>query len=175
MKKIGLIVKETFQNRINDGLKNSDSVMVVKYSGLSSPDLTVLRRNLKSSRADLFVVKNSVARRALKGSSVEPLVEFIEGPCAVIFIKEEPVAVSKVLFNFIKEHEQLKFAGGCLKDKILGITDIETMAKLPAKEVLRAQAVIALNAPIQKLVMALKYTISKLVICLDQIKSKKGS
>jgi len=175
MKKIGLIVKETSRNRINDGLKGSDSVMVVGYSGLSSPDLTTLRKNLKGSRADLFVVKNSVARRALKGSDVEPLIKSIEGPCAVIFIKEEPVAASKVLFNFAKEHEQLKFAGGCLKDKILGIADIESMAKLPAKEVHRAQAVIALNAPIQKLVMSLKYTLSKLVICLDQVKTKKGN
>ena len=174
MKKIGLIVKETSKNRIKDALKGSDSVMVVKYSGLSSPDLAVLRNTLKISRAAVMVVKNSVPRLSLEGSNVEPLVKSIEGPCAIIFVKDEPVAASKVLFNFARDHGQLKFEGGFLKDKALDKKDIEILAKLPPKEVLRAHVAMALNAPIQKLVLVINHTLSKLVNCLDQIKKKKG-
>ncbi|MDO8662811.1 MAG: 50S ribosomal protein L10 [Candidatus Omnitrophota bacterium] len=172
MKKIGLIFKEASENRIKSTLKDSDAVFIVKYSGVSSPDLCSLRLTLRSSRASLFVVKNSVARRALKDSSLEPLLKNIDGPCGLVFIKDEPVAASQVLCNFTKEHEQLKLEGGTLKDKIIEKKDIEYMSKLPSKEVLRAQVVGALNSPISGLVITLNQVLAKFVICLDQIKQK---
>ena len=175
MKKIGLIFKEASEGRIRNTLKESDAVFIIKYSGVSSPDLCSLRQTLRSSRASLFVVKNSVARRALKDSSLEPLIKNIDGPCGLVFIKDEPVGVSQVLCNFTKEHEQLKLAGGFLKDKIIEKTDIEYMSKLPSKEVLRAQVVGALNSPISGLVITLNQVLAKFVYCLDQIKQKKTS
>jgi large subunit ribosomal protein L10 len=175
MKKISLIFKETSENRIKNTLKDSDGVFVIKYSGVSSPDLCSLRQTLRASRASLFVVKNSVARRALKNSGLETLVKNIDGPCGLIFVKDEPVAVSQVLCNFTKEHEKLKLEGGSLNDKIIEGKDIELMSKLPSKDVLRAQVVGALNAPISGLVMTLNQVLVKFVICLDQIKQKKTS
>ena len=173
MKKIGLVFKEASENRIKDTLKSSDAVFIIKYSGVSSPDLCSLRQTLKSSRASLFVVKNSVARRALKDSALMPLIKNIDGPCGLVFIKDEPVEVSKVLCNFTKEHEQLKLEGGFLKDKIVEKKDIEHMSKLPSKEVLRAQVVGALNSPISGLVITLNQVLAKFVYCLDQIKQNK--
>ncbi|MDD5568218.1 MAG: 50S ribosomal protein L10 [Candidatus Omnitrophica bacterium] len=175
MKKIGLVVKEASESRIKNTLKDSGTVFIVKYSGVSSPDLCSLRQILKGASASLFVVKNSVARRAFKDSTLEPLVKNIDGPCGLIFIKDEPVAASQVLCNFTKEHEQLKLEGGALSDKIIEKKDIEHMAKLPGKEVLRAQVVGALNSPISGLVITLNQVLAKFVICLDQIKQKKTS
>jgi len=173
MKKLGTIVKENSENRIKDALKESEALFIVKYSGVSSPDLCSLRLSLHGANAELFVVKNSTARKALKGPNAETLIKSIEGPCGLIFIKEEPVSASKVIFNFLKEHEQLKLEGGTLKDKILEAKDIEAMSKLASKEVLRAQLVGALNAPISGLVISLNQILSKFVICLDQIKQQK--
>mgnify|MGYP003393442130 CR=1 FL=1 len=173
MKKIGLIFKEVSENRIKNTLKDSDAVFIVKYSGVDSPDLCSLRQALKGSRASLFIVKNSVARRALKDSSLELLIKNIDGPCGLVFIKDEPVAASRVLCNFTKEHEQLKLEGGVLKDKIIEKKDIEYMSKLPSKEVLRSQVVGALNSPISGLVIALNQILAKFVICLDQIRQNK--
>ncbi|MCX5699957.1 MAG: 50S ribosomal protein L10 [Candidatus Omnitrophica bacterium] len=175
MKKIGLIVKEFSENRIKDTLKKSDAVFVVKYSGVSSPDLCSLRQSLKTKSASLFVVKNSVARRALKNSGLELLVKNIEGPCGLIFVKDEPVAASQILCNFTKDHDKLKLEGGSLKDKIIERKDIESMSKLPSKEVLRAQVVGVLNSPISGLVITLNQVLAKFVICIDQIKNKKTS
>jgi large subunit ribosomal protein L10 len=175
MKKIGIIVKETSESRIKDFLKESSAVIIVKYSGLSGPDLSTLRRNLKNSNATLFVVKNTVACRALRNSSLETLVKTIQGPCGMIFVKEEPVAASKALYSFLKEHEQLKLGGGVLKDKILEVKDIESMSRLPSREVLRAQVVTVLNSPISGLVFALNQILAKFVYCLEQIKQKKAS
>ena len=114
-------------------------------------------------------------KSTLKDSRLEPLIKNIDGPCGLVFIKDEPVAASQVLCNFTKEHEQLKLEGGYLKDKIIEKKDIEHMSKLPSKEVLRAQVVGALNSPISGLVITLNQVLAKFVYCLDQIKEKKIS
>ncbi|MFH1128278.1 MAG: 50S ribosomal protein L10 [Candidatus Omnitrophota bacterium] len=173
MKKIGLVVKEVSENKIKENLKGSDSFFVLGYSGLSSPDITTLRQSLKGAKSNLFVVKNSVARRALKSSGLELIIKAVEGPCGFVFIKEEPVEASKILCNFKKDHDKLQLEGGLLKDKLLDKSGIEALAKLPSKEVLRAQVVGTLNAPISGLVIVLNQVLKKFVICLDQIKQKK--
>jgi large subunit ribosomal protein L10 len=173
MKKIGLIFKETSENRIKNTLKESNAVFIVKYSGVKSPDMSALRISLRGSNASLFVVKNSVARRALKASGLETIVKGIDGPCGLVFVKDEPVAVSKVLCNFTKDHEAMKLEGGSMNEKVLEKKDIEAMSKLPSREVLLAQVVGALNAPISGFVITLNQLLAKFVICLDQIKQKK--
>jgi len=175
MKKLGLLFKEASENRIKNTLKESNSVLIVKYSSLSSPDLSSLRKSLKNSNATLFVVKNSVARRALASLGLELIIKSIEGPCGLVFVNEEPVATSRVLCNFFKEHEQLKIEGGILKDKLLERKDIEFMASLPTKEVLRAKVLMTLNSPISGLVITLNQILAKFVYCLEEIKKKKTS
>jgi len=174
MKKIGLIFKETSEKQIKNRIKDSDSLFIVKYSKLSSPDMTSLRMSLKTANASLFVVKNSVARRALKDSGLDTLLKNIDGPCGLIFAKDEPVGASRILYNFAKDHEPLKLEGGIFKDKVLERKDIETLAKLPGKEALRAQVVMALNSNILRLVMVLNGNLRKFVYCLSQIKNKKS-
>lgn len=173
MKKIGLLVKEISENRIKSKLKESSSVFIIKYSGLSSPDLSTLRHGLKHTDATLFMAKNSVARRAFKSAGLEELCKKIEGPSGLIFIKDEPVDTSRLLCNFFKTHEQLKIEGGLLKDRILEKKDIEALAKLPTREVLRTQVVMVLNSPILRLAIVLNQTLKKFVYCLDQIRQKK--
>ena len=173
MKKIGQLVKETSQNRIKDSFKKSAGLIIVKYSGVSSPDMSILRKILKGSGADLFVVKNSIARRAMKELGLDGLVPSIETPCGMIFFKDEPVDTSRILCAFRKEHAKLVLEGGLLQDKVLTLKDIELMSSLPSKEALRGKLVVTLNAPIVKFVVVLNQTIKKFVYCLDQIKQNK--
>lgn len=175
MKNLGLLVKETSQNRIKNRLKDSNSVFIIKYSGISSPDICSLRQKLRDQGASLFVAKNSVARRALKDAGFEILCDRFEGPSGFIFVKDNPVGTSKVLSDFGKTNDKLKVEGGFLQDKILDKKDIEALAKLPSKEVLRAQVVMTLNAPIRGFVVTLNQILKKFVYCLDQIKNKKGA
>lgn len=173
MKKIGLLFRETVANRIKNNLKESSSVFIIKYSGLSSPDLTTLRQSLRSTKAKFFIAKNTIIRRVLKDSAHEPMLKFIDGPCGLVFTKEEPVDTARALYSFSRDHGNLKLEGGFLKEKILDNKDIERLARLPAKEVLRAQTVAALKSPISGLVFVLGGTLKKLVFCLEQIKQKK--
>jgi large subunit ribosomal protein L10 len=173
MKKLGLLFKEVSENRIKSFLKESSAFFVIKYSGISSPDLSGLRLSLRGSGAQLFVVKNSVARRALKSTGIDALIKSIEGPCGLVFAKDEPVGASKVLCTFLKDHEQLKLEGGFLQDKVLGKVDIEAMAKLPSKELLRAEVVGTLNGPIVGFVMTLNQLLARFVYTLEEVKKKK--
>lgn len=173
MKKLGLLVKEISGNRIKDTLKNSNSLFVIKYSGLSSPDFCALRQSLSGFKASIFVVRNNVAKRALKELGRDALIGTIEGPCGFVFPGEEPVGISRILCDFSKDHEQLKLEGGFLDDRILTKNDIEALAKLPSKEVLRAQVVMGLKSPINGVVMVLHQALRKFVYCLDQVRQKK--
>jgi len=175
MKKIGQLVKETSQSNIQDSFKASGGFIIVKYSGVSSPDMCTLRKTLKGSGADLFVVKNSIARRALKELGLDGLIPSIEMPCGMIFFKNEPVDTSRILCAFRKEHQKLEFTGGLLQDKLLTLKDIEVMSTLPAKDALRGKLVVTLNAPILKLAVVLHQSLKKFMYCLDQIKQKKSN
>lgn len=173
MKKIGTLFRETLETDIKKKLKDSDSVFIIKYSKLSSPDMTALRQSLKDTNATLFVAKNSIARRALKDSMLDDFIKFIDGPCGIVFAKGEPVDASRTLYNFRKEHENLVLEGGFAQERVLTTGDIEALAKLPGKDLLRAQVVMTLKSPINGLVHTLKNTLSKIVYCLEQIKKTK--
>ena len=175
MKKIGLLIKETSGSRIKDSFKLSQGLIIVKYSGVSSPDMSSLRKTLRGAGANLFVVKNSVARRAMKELGLDDLIKVVQSPCGMIFFKDEPVDTSRVLCSFRKDHDKLILEGGFLIDRLLTQKDIEAMSKLPSKDALRAQIVGTLNAPIMKLVIVLNQTLKKFVYCLDQIKKTKST
>lgn len=174
MKKIGLVVKEVSEKRIKDNIKNSGTFFIVRNAGLSGPEMNTLRLGLRNVKANMFVVKNSVARRALKGIGMDSFLKSIEEPCGFIFVNEEPVNTSKVLYTFSKEHERLKLEAAFLENRALDKKDIEALAKLPPLEVLRAQLVMALNSPISGLAIALNQVLAKFVICIDQITQKKS-
>ena len=173
MKKLSTQFKEASENRIKKGLKESEAFFVIKYSKLSGPDLNALRKSLRAIDSEMLVVRNNTAKRALKTLENETLLNLIQGPCGFVFSKSEPVEASKVLFNFTKDHGNLKLEGGLLKDKLISSKDIETLAKLPSKDVLRAKVVVALKSPITGFVFVLKGNLRKLVFCLEQIKQKK--
>lgn len=173
MKKIGLLVKETSGSRIKESFKSSNGLIIVKYSGVSSSEMSSLRKTLKGAGANLFVVKNSVARRAMKELGLNELIGSVEAPCGMIFFKNEPVDTSRVLCAFRKDHDKLLLEGGFLIDRLLTRKDIEAMSNLPSRDVLRAQVVGVLNMPISGLVIVLNQTLKKFVYCLDQIKNTR--
>ena len=173
MEKLGLLFKNTARNRIKDSFKEANTVLVIGYSNLSSPDVTTLRQSLKNVNAEFLVVKNTVAQRALKESGAESLIGLVSGPCGLIFVKDDPVAVSKVLFDFARDHEHLKLHGGSSGKRFFERKDLEAISRIPSKTILRAQFVMILNSPISRLVTGLKQNLTKLVYCLDQIKNKK--
>jgi large subunit ribosomal protein L10 len=175
MKKLGAIFRETSQGVIKSRIRDSSTLLVVKYLGLKSPEMSILRQSLKSARAGMLVVKNTVARRALKDTGLEVIIKSIEGPCGLVFAQEEPVDLSRVLYKFSQEHAALKVEGGIFHDRLVDKDKIEALAKLPGKQILRTQVVGGLKSPITRIVLVLNGNLRKLVICLEQIRQKRGN
>ncbi|MCM8800698.1 MAG: 50S ribosomal protein L10 [Candidatus Omnitrophica bacterium] len=173
MKKISLLFKEISINQIKNSLKEVESVFIVSYSGVSSPNLSTLRQSLRGLNSRLFMVKNSIVRKAFKDAGLDNIIQFIEGPCGLVFIKDESVGVSKLLCDFVRQNQGFKLAGGFLKDRLLKKEDIEALSKLPTKETLRTQVVIAIKSPLTSFVVTLNQILRKFIYCLEQIKQKK--
>ncbi|MDD2702712.1 MAG: 50S ribosomal protein L10 [Candidatus Omnitrophica bacterium] len=174
MKKLGVLFKDTSARMIRDNIRDSGSFFIIRYTGLSGLDMSNFRKTLKGSSASLMVVRNKIAMRILADMGKEDLNKMIDGPCGFIFIKDEPVNVSKAVCDFLKDHEKLVVGGGLFGEKVLAKADIEAMSKVPSKEILRAQVVMGLKSPINGLVTVLNSTLRKFVCCLDQIRQKRG-
>src|SRR5450759_4645515 len=90
------------RQQLEAAFKGSDSAILVDYKGMNVPQVTELRRQLRSAKANYKVVKNTLARRALKGTSFEVLEKFFEGTSAVAYTNTYPVALAKTLTTFGK-------------------------------------------------------------------------
>src|SRR5262249_2655238 len=94
--------KETELAQLEAAFKGSDSAILVDYKGMSVPQVTELRRQIRGAKGGYKVVKNTLAKRALKGTKFEPLEKFFEGTTAVAYTKTDPVALAKTLTTFVK-------------------------------------------------------------------------
>src|ERR671936_2799280 len=95
----------------------SDTAIVVDYKGLNVPQVTELRRQLRGAKAGYKVVKNTLARRALKGTSFEALEKYFEGTTAVAYTATDPVALAKTLTTFVKTAPTLTIKAAVVEGK----------------------------------------------------------
>jgi|YelNatPaOPRAMG01_1025707.scaffolds.fasta_scaffold15106_7 large subunit ribosomal protein L10 len=173
MEKIGRLIKSISENYIKKNLEEVDCIFLLNYSGVNAVNLSTLRSRLKSLDASFTVVKNSIAGRVFKEKGYAGLVNMLEGPCGIVWVKGDVIEISKTILDFAKENQTLKVRGGLLKDRILGSEDISLIAKLPNQSVLYSQLVQALKGPINVFVLTLKELLNRLVRLLDKIKEKK--
>jgi len=159
--------------QIREDLQASQAVFVTDYRGLTVTQMTKLRRKLREVGTEYRVVKNTLARRAAAEAGVEALEQLLAGPTAVAFAKQDPVATAKALNEFAKDSKILEIRGGLLEGKLLGVDDIQALADLPQREVLLAQVLGGMQAPIAGFVSVLQGTLRSLVYALNAVREKK--
>ena len=173
MKEATLKAKEAEVAEIQEKLQKSQSVMFLDYRGLTVSEVTELRNKMRAAGGEYKVIKNTMMRRAAKEAGVEGLDEILEGPTAVAFGYEDPVAPAKILVDFIENAKKTQLKGGVLAGRAMSQAEIKDLASLPSKEQLLAKLMGSLNAPVTGLVMALSGIPRKLVYALNAIKEKK--
>ncbi len=141
--------------------------------GVSVSKMQALRRILKKTGADYKVAKKTLFDRALETAGTPLKTRGLEGELGVAFGYGDEVTAAKTLLKFSKENETFKILGGILGERILSGKEVLTIARLPAKEVLWAQVVGTLQAPIKGLAVVLQGNIRNLVVVLNKIKDKK--
>ena len=117
----------------------SSTAVVTEYRGMTVAQISSLRRQLRSIGADYKVFKNTLVLRAINGTAVESLGEFLHGPTAIAFVDGDVSAVAKTLRDFARETPTLIVKGGVADGKALTLKDLTALADLPSRDVLLAQ------------------------------------
>ena len=138
--------------------------ILTDYRGLTTAEMTDLRRSLRSSEIKYRVVKNTLARFAAEKAGKSDLVGYFEGPVAIAFGYGDIVLPAKVLADYIKaQKSMLTIKGGFTGDRLFTPADIENLASLPSTEILLAKIVAGIQSPIYRLVNSLSSPMRGLV------------
>src|SRR5262245_8282197 len=161
--------KEKVVAELAERLRSTESLIVADYRGLTNAELRGLRTKLRSSGAELAVVKNTLTRRAAQEAGTEALLALLEGPTAIAFVETDgdPVAVAKALADSAKDTKVLARRGGRLSGQALAAAEVEELAKLPAPEVVKSQLVGVIVAPLTQLAALLAAPLRDLVGLID--------
>jgi large subunit ribosomal protein L10 len=161
--------KERIVSELADRLKNSETLLVADYRGLTMSEIDELRTKLLESGARFSVVKNTLTRLAAEEAGVKQLLELIDGPTAIAFIDADgdPAAAAKVLNDTARANDVLVIRGGLLEGDAVGDAEIKRLATLPPTDVLRAQLAGAVTAPLTTVVGLFTAPLRDLVGIID--------
>jgi large subunit ribosomal protein L10 len=156
-------------------LADAKAAFLADYRGINVEKVNQLRAELRQTGAEYRVVKNTLLRRAAKGTSLECLADDMVGPTALAFVLDDPVAPAKVLSKFAKANEKFELKVGALDGKKLTADDIKALAELPSREELLAKMLGSINAPVSNFVGVLAAVPRSLVQVLGAIQDKKAA
>jgi large subunit ribosomal protein L10 len=135
--------------------RGAEVAILVDYKGINVPQVTELRSQLRKAKSGYKVVKNSLAKRALKGTSYETLSSHFEGTTAVAYTNGDPVLLAKTLTTFMKTVPALQIKAAVVQGQSLKAAEVASLATLPGKPELYAKVLFLLQAPMVNLVSVL--------------------
>src|ERR671910_2667765 len=161
--------KEQVVERLAERIKSAETLIVADYRGLTNAQMEGLRDELLKHGARFAVVKNTLTRRAAQAAGNEALLALLEGPTAIAFLESDadPVATAKALSKLARDSRVLAIRGGILAGKAVTSEDVESLATLPAADVLRGQVLGAIIGPVQALAGLVAAPLTNLVGLID--------
>lgn len=142
--------KQQIIEEVNVTLKDASTLILVHNKGMTVAEVSELRRRMREAGAEYRVVKNRLAKRALQDTIYGKTADLLKGP-TVMATSNDPVSAAKTLVDFAKTNDKLVIIGGAFGDRVLGVKEVETLAKMPSLDQLRGMIVGMLQTPAQRL------------------------
>ncbi len=166
--------KQTDLTALSESLQNSTSAMVVSFSKLTVTKDQEFRSQLREVGANYQVVKNTLARIAVKGTQFEEATEAFKGVTAIAWTDGDPVILSKAVSKFMKENAAIyTFKTGVVDGKLVNLDQLTTIANLPSKEELISKLLWVINAQAQGIVTVINAVPRDLAVVIKQIGENK--
>src|SRR5207344_2775182 len=165
--------KKVLVAEVTEVAKTAQSVVAAEYRGLTVGQMTDLRAKARAQGVYMRIVKNTLARKALAGTSFESVGPRLKGPLVLAFSKDDPGAAARVVKAFAKDNEKLVATLVSLGGQLLGPKEIEKVASLPTREQAIAKLMGLMKAPISKFVRTLAEPQAKLVRTIAAIRDQK--
>jgi large subunit ribosomal protein L10 len=169
---LNLEQKQAVVSEIAAELAKAQTVIVAEYRGLTVSAVTGLRAKARKSGVYLRVLKNTLARRAVKGTPFETLSGQMAGPL-MYGISQDPVAGAKVLAEFAKDNELFVIKGGAMPNVLMSVKDVKALATMPSREELLAKLLGTMQAPMAKLVRTMNEVPGKFVRTLAAVRDAR--
>ena len=160
---------------ITERFKEAEATLLTEYRGLTVSDIAEVRGALRESGAEYKVMKNTLARIAVREVGLDELVEMLEGPTAVVFVKGDVVEAAKALDDAVKKYPVLVVKGGAMAGKVIDADQAKALAKLESRETLLTKIAMLFNQPAQQTVNVFSALLRDLGSMLGQVVAKKES
>ena len=149
------------------------NMFVAQFKGMTVAQDTELRHKIRETKSKYRVVKNTLAKKAAEGTPVEGVAKSFDGSTAIAYNVSDPVSLAKALTAYAKTNPLFVFKAGMVEGRVINLADIANVAAMPSKEELIAKVLFLLNAPAQRLAVALNGVARNLAVVINQAVEQK--
>ena len=160
-------------SEFSEGIGSATNAFVLDFKGITVPQVTELRKQVRETGSEYVVIKNTLALIAVKDSPLQKITDTFSGMTAIAYNKTDAVALAKVLTKFAKDVPTVQFKGALLGGQIVAASEIQNIANLPSREELVSKLLFMLQSPIRGLATVLAANIRNLAVVIDQIAKQK--
>jgi len=160
-------------SEFTEGIGSATNAFVLDFKGITVPQVTELRKQVRESGSHYIVIKNTLALIAVKDTPLTKLTGHFSGMTAVAYNTTDAVALAKVLTKFAKDVPAVQFKGAMLSGQVVAATEVANIANLPSREELVSKLLYLLQSPIRGLATVLAANIRNLAVVIDQVRQQK--
>ena len=165
--------KDSEVKALEEKFRAAKSAILTDFRGLNVAEMTALRNLLRKSNIEYRVIKNRLAKIAIKNTSLAELDSLLSGPNGMSLGYDDPVSASRLLSQFLRSTSNLSIKGGVIEGKLYKKEEILAIAELPSREVLIAQVVSGMASPLGRFVQVLSGPIRQFVGTLEAIRAQR--